>query len=63
MLVAELTAPRQLRIVEHEIGPLHPGEVRVRVGRPHEEGFQLRFAGRLLAHRGDALGIDSGFGL
>jgi L-iditol 2-dehydrogenase len=31
MLVAELTAPRQLRIVEHEIGPLRPGEVRVRV--------------------------------
>jgi L-iditol 2-dehydrogenase len=31
MLVAELIAPRQFRLVEQEIGDLRPGEVRVRV--------------------------------
>ena len=31
MLIAELIAPRQFRLVEREIGDLAPGEVRVRV--------------------------------
>lgn len=31
MLVAELIAPREFRLVEREVGPVGPGEVRVRV--------------------------------